>query len=187
MKTQIPARPLTKQARYLTRQSAFSLLELMIVMALFAVLMGLISPAMAARAPEQDRFFAAHHLYAEFNRARLVAVTQQTHLTVCPSHSGTHCDGTNQWHVGWIAFLDPDKNGQPPNPRAILARGEDQPTLRITSGGRHRVRFQPQGTAYGNNLTLVFCSAGVSGRATELVVSNPGRIQLREGEPCSSA
>ncbi len=170
-----------------SQQGAFSLLELMVVLALLSVLMGLVTPAMAARAPERDRFFAAHQLYAELHRARLLAVTQATHLTLCPSQSGDHCDGTNAWHQGWIAFKDPDKSGQPENRAAVLAYGEAQPDLRITSGGRVRVRFQPQGTAYGNNLTIEFCSAQNHGRATTLVVSNPGRIRLLEGGDCHHA
>lgn len=178
-----PSKRLLASAR--NKQHGFSLLELMVVMALLSVLMGLITPAMAARAPERDRFFAAHQLYAQLHRARLMAITQQTHLTLCPSQSGQRCDATNAWHQGWIAFKDPDKSGQPQNLRAVLVHGEAQPGLHITSGGRVRVRFQPEGTAYGNNLTVEFCPLQSTGRATALVVSNPGRIRMIQGSDCS--
>ena len=178
-----PPRPNFGKSR--DNQAAFSLLELMVVLVLLSVMMGLVTPALAANASQRDRFFAAQQLYAELHRARVTAVTQQRHLTVCPSRSGTRCDPTNQWHWGWIAFIDPDKTGQPVEPSAILVHGEAQPLLEITSGGRQRVRFQPQGTAYGNNLTIEFCVRHQTGKATALVVSNPGRIRLTQGSQCA--
>lgn len=176
--------PRPRAKRYRRDQAAFSLLELMIVMGLVSVLMGLVTPALAAQSSERDRLFAVQQLYAELHRARLTAVTQQHHLTVCPSRSGKRCDSTNQWHWGWIAFVDTDKSGQPRDPNAILVHGEAQPSLKITSGGRQRVRFQPQGTAYGNNLTLRFCVRHQAGKATALIVSNPGRIRLTQEKAC---
>lgn len=157
----------------------------MVVLVLLSILMGLVTPALAAQASARDRFFAAHQLYAELHRARVTAVTQQRHVTLCPSRSGTRCDSSNQWHWGWIAFVDSDKTGQPSESSAILVHGKAQPSLEITSGGRQRVRFQPQGTAYGNNLTLAFCGQHQTGKATALVVSNPGRIRITEGTPCA--
>lgn len=178
----------TSRARHKKRrkdQAAFSLLELMVVLVLLSVLMGLVTPGLAGRASERDHFFAAHQLYAELHRARVTAVTQQNHITVCPSRSGTRCDPTNQWHWGWIAFVDSDKSGQPREPSAILVHGDAQPALEITSGGRQRVRFQPQGTAYGNNLTIDFCVRHQTGKATALIVSNPGRTRITEGKRCA--
>lgn len=168
-----------------SEQGAFSLLECLVVLVLIAVLMGLMTPALAARVSDRDRFFAAQQMYAELHRARVTAVTQQLHLTVCPSQSGTRCDRTNEWHWGWITFIDPDKSGQPTGPSVILAHGEAQPALQMRSGGRQRVRFQPQGTAYGNNLTIEFCMRNGSGKATALVVSNPGRIRITQGGYCT--
>lgn len=177
--------PRTKVRRPRKNCWGFSLLELMVVLVLLSLLMGLVTPALAGKASKQDRFFAAHQLYAELHRARVTAVSQQRHITVCPSRSGTRCDSTNQWHWGWIAFIDPDKSGQPIDAGAILARGDAQPQLEMTSGGRQRVRFQPQGTAYGNNLTIEFCVRDGTDRATALVVSNPGRIRITRGSQCA--
>ena len=157
----------------------------MVVLVLLSLLMGLVTPALAGKASQQDRFFAAHQLYAELHRARVTAVAQQRHITVCPSRSGTRCDSTNQWHWGWIAFVDPDKSGQPIDAGAILARGDAEPQLEMTSGGRQRVRFQPQGTAYGSNLTIEFCVRDGADQATALVVSNPGRIRITRGSQCA--
>ncbi|MEO9077767.1 MAG: GspH/FimT family pseudopilin, partial [Rhodanobacter sp.] len=55
-----------------------------------------------------------------------------------------------------------------------------------SSSGRRDVRFQPDGTASGSNITLVFCEPG-SNTALSVLVSNSGRIRGAMATPAQTA
>jgi len=54
----------------------------------------------------------------------------------------------------------------------------------LSSVGRHYVRFRPDGSARGSNITLPFCRVGNAEHALSVVVSNAGRVR---GAPASAS
>jgi type IV fimbrial biogenesis protein FimT len=116
-------------------------------------------------------------LIAHLQYARLAAITRVTPVIACPSTDARECDG-NRWDTGWIVFVDPDRNGRVDRDEELLRVVQNRERIRIHSGGRYRVRFQPTGGAYGSNLTLRVCPvrSEVDGRA--VIVSNPGRVRM---------
>lgn len=161
-------------------QAGFSVLELVVVLALMATFVGLISPSLAQPLDRQSQRASMHQLHSHLNRARFLAISQQTWVTACPSASGRRCDRTTRWHDGWLVFIDRHKSGQPDDPDAVIAIGEALTTGVITSGARQRIRFDPQGHAYGSNGTIEQCPSKAPGPIQKIVVSNPGRVRFVE-------
>jgi len=172
----------------LRRHRGYTLVELMMVLAIAAVLGTLALPAFGGLLGRTREGAAVTELQASLNQARIEAVNRNLHVVVCPSGGGDDCTRTSAWQRGWIAFTDLDRNGRRSGREPLLARGTAPAGVGIVaSAGRQRVNFQPDGSATGTNLTLTVCSqaAGAAGART-VVVSQVGRIRHGSASPAAA-
>lgn len=160
-------------------QHGITVIELMMVLAVVAILATVGVPAMAGFMAENRVVAKTNLLISHIQFARHSAVTRRAHVVACPSHDQLTCSGGNRWDRGWIIFIDRDNDNAPESPQDVLRVVPPESTLLLHSGGRHRVRFQPMGTAYGTNLTIRVCDARGRAKARAIVVSNPGRVRVR--------
>ncbi|PKL95572.1 MAG: hypothetical protein CVV18_05020 [Gammaproteobacteria bacterium HGW-Gammaproteobacteria-8] len=158
----------------------FTLIELMLAIALAALLGSLAAPSMSEFMARQRIDAAAHELVAHINLARLQAVTHAEHVVLCPSLDGQECTGMNRWDIGWIVFRDRDNNGRSDGPDELLRVGSALERLEVDSAGRLRIRYQPDGTAGGSNLTIKLCDPQRPEIARAVIVSNPGRPRVAD-------
>jgi len=165
------------------RQQGLTLVEQVTVLAIVGVLASLASPSLgrllhrnALQAAQTDFIAALHH-------ARETAVTSGKRTLFCPSVDGAHCSDAAHWENGWLIGHDADRDDQPDCGALRVGHGYAG-RLAIRSGsGRRVVRFYPDGSASGSNLTLVFCTLSGTARALTAVVANSGRIR---GAPASA-
>ncbi len=158
--------------------TGLTLIELAIGMAVTAILLSVAVPSFH-RFVENNRITSeTNHLMANLHYARHAAITHYAQVVACPSPDLLQCDGSNRWDRGWIVFIDKDENGQPDAPEDILRVVSANDRLIMHSAGRHRVRFQPSGSAYGSNLTIRVCSKSQSIEPRAVIVSNPGRARV---------
>lgn len=158
----------------------FTLIEMMIALAVLVTLASIAVPAMSRLVMEQRVTSAANYLITNLRFARSSALKHKTFVSACPSPDLSSCSG-NRWENGWIVFLDRDRSGQPGSEEDILRVIQADDRVLMHSGGRYRVRFRPSGSAYGTNLTIRVCSDQA---ARAVIVSNPGRVRAtRDIEP----
>ncbi len=157
---------------------AFTVIELLAALALLAIITGLAVPAFTELTQKQRIDATANELVAHLNLARLHAVTRRELTLLCPSDDGIRCNGSNRWESGWIVFRDPDRNRRIDNQSDLLRVGNPARGVEIDSAGRFQVRYQPDGTAGGSNLTLKICDRTDPERARAVIVSNPGRPRV---------
>ncbi len=167
-------------------QRGLTLIELMIALAVAAVILTSAVPAFGRFIQENRITATTNHLVSHLQYARHEAVFRNVYVAACPSIDGEQCTGGNRWDEGFIIYVDPQNNRQPDHPEDILrVVGPDERVL-MHSAGRFRVRFQGHGGAYGTNLTIRVCDVSKQASPRAVIVSNPGRIRatrdVDEGE-----
>jgi len=108
----ISATPLTGP----TRNKGFSLLELLITVAVAGILAMIAIPNMAVFVQNNTRSSRMNALTTAFNVARNAAISRQSSVTVCASKTlntpGTYtCNGGNAFTYVWIIMTDFNANG----------------------------------------------------------------------------
>ncbi|MFT3756152.1 MAG: Tfp pilus assembly protein FimT/FimU [Pseudoxanthomonas sp.] len=128
---------------------------------------------------EKQRTSSAMHLLSTgFASARIAAISSRMPVTVCPSNGQGGCRGDADWSQGWLIFRDPRGTGQPANAEAIV-RDEgaslDASLRFVSTSGRPRIRFLPDGRSAGSNITVTVCRGTKS--QGQVVVNNLGRVR----------
>ncbi|WCF27979.1 GspH/FimT family pseudopilin [Xylella fastidiosa] len=156
----------------------YTLPEILIAMALIALLTAIGLPFFKQTLERQRLENKMHLLSSQFAGARLAAITQQTPVSVCPSRGDNKCRQDSNWSNGWITYRDSSRKPQPISSKAILYQEQitNNGSLSIIStSGRPRVRFLPDGRNAGSNISIRFCN---NDRLFGLIViNNLGRIR----------
>ncbi len=111
------------------RGAGFTLVELMVTIAVLAILLAIGIPAFASLIAANRLTSATNELVASLQTARTEAIRRNARVTVCPAAPGaTACSG--DWRDGWMAFVDPTPGNAPAPESAndILLRGGPLPT-----------------------------------------------------------
>lgn len=88
-------------------QSAFTLLELLVTIAVTAVLATVAIPALGEFVAHNRVAAQTNELVGALHLARNVAVTRGLPVTVCATDDRqTGCTGDADWTQGWIVFID---------------------------------------------------------------------------------
>lgn len=172
-------------------QSAFTLIELLIVIAIATILLNTAVPGFQA-IMQNSRMSA---ILNEFNGmlalARNTAMTRGESVIICKSSNLHTCTTSGGWEQGWFIFTDPDGNGQCADNDAdgycdsdsgeiIRVRSKLTTlglTLRATGNPANRIRFDPQGMAQGYAGTFSLCDTRKIVQPKGLVLSRIGRVR----------
>jgi type IV fimbrial biogenesis protein FimT len=103
------------------RERGFSVIELMITVAIVAIAMTLGAPSLANFVSDMRLSATTNDLLTFFNYARSEAAKRGTRVTICISADQATCStaGTD-WAVGAVAFLDSNNDGQVQTTETIL-------------------------------------------------------------------
>lgn len=162
----------------------FTLAELLIVMALVAIVAAGALPAFNGLVERKRLTGAQHEFIGALAHMRQAAIARSRPVTLCPSRDGRTCLSRGQWHEGWISFPDRDGDRDRDAGEAILQdnRGLDGVTL-TSSKYRRRVTFQPTGTAGGSNATFTLCVHGNPEKSHAVILSRLGRARVADTGP----
>jgi len=157
-------------------------LELMVTMAIVAILLATGVPAFKSYTWNQRLRTTMDTLQTDMNLARGRAISHNIQTVICPATDTADCSGDPQWQNGWIVFTDLNGDHQRQDGEALLKQAGMTEFLDITSSrSRTYLRFYPNGTAPGSNISIVFCDQRGAEYAGKIVVSNTGRIRTETG------
>lgn len=164
------------------RQRGLTLIELLITLAVAAVLAGLAVPSYAALMQRLASETAARQLFSALSLARAHALSTRQAVVVCPGRG--HCSGEAQWEAGYVVGIDANRNDRLEPGERVIWQGEAQPRVTIRSNtGRPQLRYLPTGRASGSNATFRICPRlPVSAATRVLVVNNAGRVRWGQGD-----
>jgi type IV fimbrial biogenesis protein FimT len=171
--------------KFSRQQHGVTLIEQIMVLAIVAALTGMAIPPMRKLLGRNQLQVAQTDFIAALRHARETAIVSGKRTLFCPTRDGSRCHEDTRWDSGWLLGHDANGDGQPDNGPLYVSQGHSYHGKLIISStmGRHVVRFHPDGSASGSNITLLFCQPSSANHTLSVVVSNSGRVR---GAPAST-
>jgi type IV fimbrial biogenesis protein FimT len=112
LKTLAGRDPTSKSEITLKKMLGFTLMEMLITMAIAAILLGIGIPSFRYITNSNRIAGEVNGLLGDMQYARAEAMKEGRTVTVCTSGDGTQCSGANvvNWQSGWIVFSNPNSN-----------------------------------------------------------------------------
>lgn len=175
------------------QDSGFTLVELMVTMAVVAILAAIAAPSFSSLIRNNRLATSVNDLVVDLMLARSEAAKRGVRVSVCASSSGTACAGTD-WAVGRIVFVD---NGGTAGSVDIDDGDEilrvspalsDNNTLKATVGTNTAISFlqyRPRGmTNQTGTITFKLCDDRDGPHGRDLAISPTGRSALTQNTTC---
>ena len=182
-----------------SRERGFTLLELMMTLAVAAILSGTAAPALGTFLKNSGLKGAAYELMGTMTIARSEAVKRGSRTILCHSadpHNGTPaCGGSAQdWSTGWLVFIDENGNTNfDVGTDILLTVGDaraDGIELRSNTAADSTLIFRADGSLEGASIArFVLCDnrGAVNGKQVNVTrVGRPGLVSGSTASPLTS-
>lgn len=171
--------------------NGFSLYELLMTLALAALLLAIGLPSFSSLRARSHQAVEINALFHAFHLARKQSIMRRKVVSLCPSLDGESCLASKDWSAGWIMFENTDRDSPPHvDPGEIIVLAHDvADSVRIIA---NRQGFALRATfKRATNGTFVFCDVRNRAAAKGLIVSYTGRpraaFERPDGKPYSCA
>jgi type IV fimbrial biogenesis protein FimT len=133
-----------------TKATGFTLLELLMTIAIAAIVMALAMPSYRYVTNSNRIAGEINGLLGDLQFARAEAIKEGFNVTVCVSQNGTSCNGATSWENGWIVFSDPASTGLVGANGALRVQSPFSGSDTFdASNGVNRITFNREGYAAG--------------------------------------
>ncbi len=165
------------------RQKGFTLLELLVTLAVATVLVSYAVPSFTTLNLNSKRVSSTNELVSALQFARGSAVLRNARFTVCTTSNGAAC-GAVGWDQGWLAFADLNGNQAVDAGETVSRSGLGVPGLSIVSAefpnffiyrSNGRVMGAVAATNSGN---FTVCDRRGADHARVIIIDTSGRPRL---------
>ena len=166
------------------RARGLTAIELITTVAVAIVLLAAGIPGLRGMLVRQEVTVAVTEVMTHLQLARISAVTSGHRTVMCPTDDGTRCANTFEWSSGFMVFedRDADRDLDPGEPLLRYTNAGLRGVRIVTSTGRRKVVYQPEGTAAGTNATFRICPTSERATPRTVIISNTGRPRIAETE-----
>ena len=148
----------------------FSLVELMVALAVAAILLGIAIPSFDSFILKDRLSTYASAFSASARLARSEALKRNTPVTLCKSSNGSTCVTSGSWEQGWIVLSG----------TTVIRHQQAVVTGYLLSSSVGSLTFQPNGFG-STQATLIVCrSSPLGGEEREVTVSATGRTAIKK-------
>lgn len=170
-------------------QRGFTLIEMLIVIAIIAIVGSMALPAFNQMLENNRRVAAANDFLTSIHIARSEAITRNQRVSLCPANQAfTNCVSGGSWNAGWLVFRHAGAATGPADEDAILMVGSALPGgLKLVPNGdqyQNLITFLPRGRAQAAG-TMLLCDAGAASPSRAIVIDMVGRARV-DHEPGGS-
>ncbi len=164
---------------YATHSQGFTLIELIILLAIVSILFRFGMPAFQDIMANNRMATQINTMVTSFNLARSEAVKRNQNIVLCPNDEG-RCAKQPHWHNGWLMFVDNNFDREfDDDEEEIIYIEAAKENIEITSSRyRRRVVFRTLGTSAGSNASFIFCDQRGPSQARAVILSNTGRARV---------
>ncbi len=164
-------------------KQGFTLYELLVTLALMAILVGVAVPAFELHLAKGRQTVEINALFHVVHRARKASIMRRKVVSICPTSDGQQCGSIADWSTGWLLFENTDADSPPrvDSGEPILATHPVDAAITITANRRG---FTLRATVKrATNGTLVVCDRNGRAAPRALVVSYTGRPRIARQRP----
>ncbi len=167
----------------LARDDGFSLLELLITIAIAALILTLGLPSFGALRARDAQHVELDALFHAAHIARKASIMRKQVVSLCPTMDGSTCSPGQDWSSGFLVFVNSDRD-EPPQldgDEILLQQHLAGETMKITANRRgftFRATF-----LRATNGTLVVCDRAGRIAPRALVISYTGRPRVARRTP----
>ena len=167
------------------KNSGFTLLELLITVAIISIVMAIAVPSMTSFTQNDRLTTNINTLIGHLAYARSEAVKRSQQVSICSSNNATTCTGGN-WQDGWIVYIDADgDNSFTAGEEVLRAQQALEGANTLTTAIGTQVTYDYRGfvnAASVGNFQLCDGRSGPHGKTIR--ISTTGRVRIEDGSTC---
>lgn len=175
----------------MNRQHAFTLVELMVTLAVLGISVMIAVPSFLSYSRSNRTVSETNALVGALNFARSEATKRSANVTVCTSNDGLNCGAGIGWASGWIVFVNTD-NDAPAQVDAgeeiLQVYGATAPgnTISASAALTDFITYRANGFSSAQG-QYVLCDDRGTDSARTITLSRIGRVSLNTGGGTCSA
>ncbi len=179
------------QAPWLRHGAGFTLVEMLVAVAIAAVLASIGIPSLQSTIEDNQMTSRYNEFLSSLNFTRNSAISQGNSVALCKRNAtGNNCAANDAgWQNGWLVFSDKNNNGSVDAGEEILLDKSDIDTQVNLQYSRaiNRISYSAEGYAKGYAGTITFCDQRGDSFRKGMVISQNGRVRMAEpGDNLSS-
>ena len=171
------------------KSSGFTLVDLLMVLAVMSVVLTVAVPAMTATMDSIRLGSISNTFVSHLYLARSEAIKRNGRVVLCKSPTGVSCVASGGWEQGWIVFHDANNNAtREPGETVIQQEGSMPASFRL-AGNLNVAKYVSYSATGSAKLvtgafqagTLTLCQPSASdGAARQIVISSTGRPRIQK-------
>jgi type IV fimbrial biogenesis protein FimT len=168
------------------RRNGFTLVELIVGLAIAGLLLASGAPMFGDWLDAYHLANHAKHLAESMTRARTEAIRRGARVNLCKSADGRRCVDLGGWDVGFLTYVDINRDGAMAHGELVLQSDGPAPagiTVRANRPVEDYISYTSLGHARMRNGalqmgTLTVCKRGQ--RALDIVLASSGRVRIEK-------
>lgn len=165
--------------------AGYSLLDLLLTLAVLGLLMGMAVPASSVWQERQRMHSLKTGLFHMTNKARYLAMTSQSRVTLCPLSEQGQCQ--QSWSGSISSFIDGNGNRRLDPGEEIVSTLYLPKSISLHWRGmqpNNSIHFSSQGVTFVSNGTMSLCPTRPGAPTGAIVINRQGRVKTAVDAHC---
>jgi len=167
------------------KNSGFTLLELLITVAIISIVMAIAVPSMTTFTQNDRLTTNINTLIGHLAYARSEAVKRSQQVSICSSNNATTCTGGN-WQDGWIVYIDADgDNSFTAGEEVLRAQQALEGANTLTTAIGTQLTYDYRGFVNAASVgSFQLCDGRSGPHGKTIRISTTGRVRIEDGSTC---